>query len=101
LGYRIVTANNGEEALRIYSSAPGAIDAVLLDMTMPVMGGEETLRRLLEIDPDVVVVAMSGYDEREAKTRFGGGIAVFVKKPFTAGQLGATIRAVRATRPAR
>jgi hypothetical protein len=77
LGYRILTANNGEEALGIYSSAPDAVDAVLA------------------IRPDVVVVAMSGFDEREAKSRFGSGIGGLIQEPFTAGQLGAMIGAVR------
>jgi CheY-like chemotaxis protein len=101
LGYRIVTANNGEEALRIYSSAPDPVDAVLLDLTMPVMGGEETLRRLTKIKPDVVVVVMSGFQEREVMSRFEGKVAGFVQKPFTSGQLGAALRAAREKRLAR
>jgi PAS domain S-box-containing protein len=94
-GYKILTATNGLEALEIYARAPDAIDLVLLDMTMPVMGGEEALRRLATINPSVVVVAMSGFDEREAQSRFGSGIAAFVHKPFSVAQLGASIAAVR------
>jgi DNA-binding response OmpR family regulator len=45
----------------------------------------------------VVVVAMSGFDEREAKSRFGRGIGGFLQKPFTARQLGAKIGAIRRT----
>jgi PAS domain S-box-containing protein len=96
-GYRILTASNGLEAIEVYAKGPGAIDVVLLDMTMPVMGGEETLRRLAAMNPAVVVVAMSGFDEREAKSRFGSGIAGFVHKPFSVSQLGASIAAVRKT----
>jgi PAS domain S-box-containing protein len=99
-GYRVLLAANGEEALRIFRKAPNSVDAVLLDMTMPVMGGEETLQRLREIQPDVIVVAMSGFDEGEAKSRFGGGIAAFVHKPFTASQIATAIDAVRRTRAA-
>src|SRR5262249_54059058 len=88
LGYNIITASNGEEALRIYASMRDRIVAVLLDMTMPVMDGEETLTRLTEMRRDVVVVATSGYDECEAQVRFGNRIAGFVQKPFTLGQLG-------------
>jgi CheY-like chemotaxis protein len=98
LGYSVLTAVNGREGLRLYREAAGAVDAVLLDMTMPVMGGEETLRRLLEINPGILVLAMSGFDEGEAKSRFGVGIAGFIQKPFTAAQLGAKIAAVRQTR---
>jgi CheY-like chemotaxis protein len=68
---------------------------VLLDMMMPVMGGEETLRRLLEIRRNLPVLAMSGFQEREAKQRFGSGIAGFVQKPFTAGQLAIKLTAAR------
>jgi len=95
LGYAVVTAVNGREALQLYSSNPGGIDMVLLDMTMPVMGGEDALKGLLEIRPDAVVLAMSGYDEREAKQRFGNRIAGFLQKPFTPTQLGAKMAAAR------
>lgn len=57
------------------------------------MGGEEALFRLIEMRPNVIVVAASGYDESEAQARFGHRIASFVQKPFTIGQLGARIGA--------
>jgi CheY-like chemotaxis protein len=60
---------------------------VLLDMTMPVMAGDEALRRIVELRPDVLVLASSGYDEREAQQRFGDEIAGFLQKPYTAAQL--------------
>ena len=95
LGYVVLTAANGEFAVELYSRNSEQIDVVLLDMVMPVMSGEETLKRLLEIRPDATVVAMSGFDEREAKRCFGTGIAEFVQKPFTANQLAAKIAAAR------
>jgi YesN/AraC family two-component response regulator len=91
----VVTAVNGEEALHLYLKNPHGIDVVLLDMTMPVMSGEETLKRLLAIKPDAAVVAMSGFDEREAKRRFGRGIAGFVQKPFAIHQLSTIISAAK------
>jgi two-component system cell cycle sensor histidine kinase/response regulator CckA len=98
LGYRVITATNGQEAAELFAKNPAGIDLVLLDMTMPVMAGEQTLQRLLEIRPDARVLAMSGFDEREAKQRFGDSIAGFIQKPFTAGQLGAKIGAARQAR---
>jgi signal transduction histidine kinase/ActR/RegA family two-component response regulator len=95
LGYQVLTASNGREALDLCTADPERIQTVLLDMMMPVMGGEETLRRLLEIRPTLPVLAMSGFHEREAKQRFGAGIAGFVQKPFTAGQLALKITAAR------
>ncbi len=88
LGYQVITAANGEEALRIHKAEKDRISAVLLDMTMPVMSGEQALGRFAEVQPDVVVIAMSGYDESEAHQRFGNRIAGFVQKPFTVSQLG-------------
>ena len=91
-GYRVLIAlADGEEAGRIFASQPGEIDLVILDMTMPVMGGEEAMRRMAELRPDVVVLASSGYDESEAQQRFGSRIAGFLQKPYTAAQLTGTV----------
>jgi CheY-like chemotaxis protein len=95
LGFTVLTAVDGSDALRVYAGQSEAIDIVLLDMMMPVLGGEDTLKRLLEIRPDATVLAMSGFHEREAKERFGDGIAEFVQKPFTAGQLAMKIMSAR------
>jgi two-component system cell cycle sensor histidine kinase/response regulator CckA len=95
LGFSVLTAVNGSDALRIYAEQHQDIELVLLDMMMPVMGGEETLRRLFEIRPDASVIAMSGFQEREAKERFGGGIMGFLQKPFTVAQLGAEVSSAR------
>jgi PAS domain S-box-containing protein len=95
MGYRVLLAGNGNEALRIFAERADDIDLVLLDMIMPVMGGEETLRRLLALRPDAKVIGMSGYNEREAQERFGVGLAGFVQKPFTAAQLSARLSVAR------
>jgi CheY-like chemotaxis protein len=95
LGYSVVTAANGQEAVETYTRDPAAIDLVLLDMAMPAIGGEETLRRLRVIRRDVAVIGMSGFDEREAKRRFGEGLLGFIQKPFTAALLGAKVAAAR------
>lgn len=86
-GYRVLTARDGQEGAQLFASNPEGIDLVLLDMTMPVMGGEEALQRMREVHPDVMVLASSGYDEREAQQRFGAHIAGFLQKPYTAAQL--------------
>jgi CheY-like chemotaxis protein len=86
-GYRVVMARDGKEAVDVFAARAGEIDLVLLDMTMPVMGGEEAIHHITELRPDVVVLASSGYDEREAQERFGDRIAGFLQKPYTAAQL--------------
>jgi PAS domain S-box-containing protein len=87
-GITVLTAENGQEALEVFSQYKDAISLVLLDLTMPVMGGEETLQRLRAIRPDVAVVLSSGYSEAEALRVFSDkGLAGFVQKPYSAGRL--------------
>jgi CheY-like chemotaxis protein len=93
-GYDVLSASNGLEALDVYAAQSDRIDAVLLDMTMPVMGGEETMKRLAARWPDATVIATSGYDLEEAERRFGGHPAGYLQKPFTAAQLTAKIAEV-------
>ena len=60
-----------------------AISAVLLDMTMPRMGGVETFGELRKIRPDVRVILSSGYNEQEATQEFAGkDLAGFISKPY-------------------
>jgi len=92
-GYTVVEAANGKEALRVFERHANEITVVLLDMTMPVMSGVETLRRLRHLDPDVAAVASSGYNESEAMQLFGGSITGFIQKPYTATDLGRKIKA--------
>jgi CheY-like chemotaxis protein len=86
-GYQVVTAVNGEEGLEKIRQQD-AIDAVLLDMTMPVLSGEATLRQLKAIRPSLPVILSSGYNEVEAIQRFAGkGLAGFLQKPYAAHTL--------------
>jgi two-component system, cell cycle sensor histidine kinase and response regulator CckA len=83
-GYDAIVAADGAEALRAFRRDPGRIALVLLDLTMPVMSGEQTLRELQTIRPDVRVLLTSGYNEVEAVQRFvGKGLAGFIQKPYT------------------
>ena len=78
-----------------YRKHRDSIRAVLLDMTMPVMNGEETFDALARINPDVKVVLCSGYTEHDATQRFAGlGLAGFLQKPFAAGDLITLMRRV-------
>ncbi len=94
-GYSVVLAENGKEAVDLYHVLADKIDLVLLDMTMPVMGGEETFRELKTIRADVRVILSSGYNEVEAVRRFAGkGLAGFLQKPYSALTLTEKVRAV-------
>jgi CheY-like chemotaxis protein len=82
-GYRVVTARNGEEALRIFRERSREIDLVLLDLTMPVMGGVECFRRMREIDPRVRVVISSGFSsESTAADVLREGALDYLQKPY-------------------
>jgi PAS domain S-box-containing protein len=91
-GYNVLEGENGREGLRVYERHASEISVVLLDMTMPVMSGVETMQKLLELDREVVVIATSGYNESEAMQIFGSSIAGFIQKPFTAPDLGRKIK---------
>jgi len=87
-GYRTLIAEDGASAVAVYRMHSDAITAVLLDLTMPLMNGEEVLREMQAIDPRVRVLLSSGYNEVEAIQRFAGkGLAGFLQKPFTATAL--------------
>ena len=93
LGFAVVLAVDGREALEIYRREPARFTLVLLDLTMPHMDGEETFRQLRHLNPGVKVVLMSGFNQQEAVSRFTGkGLAGFVQKPFEVGSIMAAVR---------
>lgn len=87
-GYEAVLAENGREGIEIFRALEDKISAVLLDLTMPGMNGDEVLRSLQNIRPDVRVVLSSGYDQNEVVRQFAGkGLAGFLQKPYTVAAL--------------
>ena len=94
-GYEVLTAANGREAIEVFRNRRDAIRAVLLDMTMPVLSGEGTLRELRAMQPSIPVILSSGYNEVEAIQRFAGkGLAGFLQKPYSARTLLEMVRRV-------
>jgi two-component system cell cycle sensor histidine kinase/response regulator CckA len=95
LGFRVAVAGNGRVALRVLEARAGEVTAVLLDMMMPEMSGEETFRELRRRYPSLPVVLSSGYNEQDATSRFvGRGLAGFIQKPYRVEELRETLRAV-------
>jgi signal transduction histidine kinase len=83
VGFTVLTAVDGRAGLELFQRRADGIDAVLLDLTMPHMNGEETFRALRRIRTDVPVILTSGYSEQDTSAEFAGkGIAGFVQKPF-------------------
>ncbi len=88
VGFNVLTAKDGEEGLDIFREHSGEIVAVLLDLTMPHLGGEDAFREMRRIKSDVHVLLSSGYNEQEATDRFAGkGLAGFIQKPYRAQKL--------------
>jgi len=84
LGFEVVTAEDGVAALEIYGREGSRFSLVLLDLTMPRMGGAETFQALREINPDVPVVIASGFSAQEMEAQFEGKeLLGFIEKPFT------------------
>lgn len=87
-GFTVSEARDGLDAVSVFSSAPSQYALVLLDLTMPNMNGEETLRALRHIRPDISVLLMSGYNEQDVARMFAGReLSGFLQKPFSAGEL--------------
>ncbi len=89
LGYDVLAAVDGREAVELFRERHAEIACVLLDLTMPRMGGEQCFRELRRIRPDVRIVMTSGYNEQEVTEKFvGKGLAGFIQKPFNVKELG-------------
>ncbi len=93
LGYRTLDAQDGARAVELFHSHARDVDAVLLDMTMPVMDGAETMAALRAIRPDLPVVLSSGYDESDSMRDIAQDDRVrFIQKPYLPEDLLAVIR---------
>ena len=100
LGYEVLTAADGQQAVELYKVRWQQIDLVVLDLTMPRMDGGETLRELRRINPKARVIMSSGYAETELSARFAGtGLAGFLQKPYNLATLQEVLRQVAGTDP--
>ena len=95
MGYKVLLARSGKEAIETYARNKHKIDMVILDMIMPDMGGGETYDRMKEVNPNVKVLLSSGYSiEGQASDILARGCNGFIQKPFSVKQLSHTIRQV-------
>ena len=94
MGYVCFIAENGNDALSMYKEKGSEIDAVILDMIMPGLGGGETFDRLREMDSNVRVILSSGYGlDGEVTDILNRGCCDFIQKPFKMGTLSEKIKA--------
>jgi CheY-like chemotaxis protein len=100
LGFDVVLASDGREALEVFRTNPSVFDLVLMDLTMPHLDGRETFAELRRMRDDVRVVLMSGFNEQEAISQFSGtGLVGFLQKPFDIKSISAVMERVVKTAP--
>ncbi len=87
-GYSVLMAQNGWEAIEICRHNPDGITAVLLDLTMPVMGGDEAFRHIRKLNPEMPIIISSGYGAMVVNQQFAlGAMPTFLQKPYSAAKL--------------
>lgn len=95
LGYTVLEADSGRDAVRIYKRHRNSIDLVILDMIMPDIGGGEVYDRLRDINPAVKALLASGYTlDGQASRILRRGCNGFIQKPFSMGQLSQKIAGI-------
>ena len=95
LGYKVLVAKDGEEALEIYRDERHEVDLVILDMVMPSMGGGDVYDKLKEVNPDIKVLLSSGYNiDGEASAILERGCNGFIQKPFKISDLAQKVKEI-------
>jgi CheY-like chemotaxis protein len=95
LGFAVVEAGDGLEAVSVFRGDPDRFTCVLLDLAMPAMGGEACLLGLRAVRPDVRVILSSGYHEDDVRTRLREVQPTgFIQKPYVLTALQETLRRV-------
>ena len=95
LGYELLVARNGKEAIETYQKNKEQVDIVLLDMIMPDISGSDTCDRMKELDPDIKVLLSSGYSlEGRATEIMDRGCNGFIQKPFKMKELSQKLREI-------
>jgi signal transduction histidine kinase/CheY-like chemotaxis protein len=94
MGYTVLKASCGEEAVRVFADSHHQIDLVILDMIMPDIGGGEVFDRMRVVKPDIKVLLASGYSMGDASVIIERGCNGFIQKPFGMEKLSHAIREV-------
>jgi len=84
-GYKVLTANDGAEALALFAANINEVKVVITDMMMPFMDGPSTIRALRKLVPDIKIIATSGLKANDKKSELADlGVRTFIAKPYTA-----------------
>ncbi|MBM4365758.1 MAG: response regulator [Deltaproteobacteria bacterium] len=99
-GYTAVLAADGVEGVEAVRTRGGEFDLVLLDLSMPRLGGIEAFTEMRRLRPDLRVLLSSGYNHQDATSHFAGrGLAGFIQKPFDFARLRETLAKVLGSPP--
>jgi len=98
IGFRVLAAGGGREALELLEKNAGEVVCAVVDLTMPDMDGEQTLREIRRVRPGLPVLLSSGYNEQEVVRRFvKEELSGFIQKPYRLNVLVETLRRVLGT----
>jgi len=94
-GYRVITAEDGPQALEMFGKERNNISLVILDLIMPKIGGRQLLEQLLQVAPDIKALIATGYSDATNRDELlHAGAKEFVGKPFEMAQLLKAVRGV-------
>jgi len=92
LGYEVVTATSGQEAVTLFRQAPDRFNVVITDQTMPGLTGEQLTRELRLLRPHLLVILCSGFSSTLMEERLqSSGLVGYLKKPFSKEELGSAL----------
>jgi PAS domain S-box-containing protein len=95
MGYQVLVAGNGKEAIEVFKKNQDNIDMIILDTIMPEMGGNQTYEKLKEINPGIKVLLSSGYGINDQAVQIlANDCDGFIQKPFNLGDLSKSTRAI-------
>ena len=95
LGYKVITAGSGYEALRLFQISKSKIDLVILDMIMPGLSGSDTFDQLKLLNPNIKTILSSGYSPNgKAVNILARGCGGFLQKPFNITELSVKVREI-------
>jgi len=92
-GYTVYDAEDGEKAMQLYEQNSDSIELLLLDLNLPKKSGLEVFKTIKIENPDIKIIAMSGWGQRETVNElYKEGIELFIQKPYKPSEIIKTVR---------
>lgn len=94
-GYTVFDAEDGAEAVALYERNSDSIALLLLDLGLPKLTGVEVFKKIRGLNPDIKIIAMSGWGQRETVDElYKEGINIFIQKPYRPAEIIETVKRV-------